>query len=118
MVEKDGRKGVAPSFGKMNAADVDYIRSHKDEITAALTKPVEKVTVTIDPALVAYDKVAAAENAYRKALRNSDSNADVISARDAYWEAQNKWQAQYPEAAKKYSSTIKINEFPADPWNN
>jgi len=118
LVEKDGRKGVAPSFGKVTAADVDYIRSHKDEITAALTAPKQTATVTLTAADLAYVKVSDAEYVYHQAERNADSNAKIIAARDAYWKALDEWTAQYPEAAKKYSNTIKVNEFPADPWNN
>lgn len=115
LVEKDGRKGVAPSFGKMTAADVDYIRSHKDEITTALTAPKQTITAKLTAADLAYVKVTDAEYAYRQTERNADSNTEIIAARDAYFAALAEWQNSYPEAAAKKNLTI--SGYPTNPWN-
>lgn len=122
-VEKNGRQGVQPLIGRISKADADYILSHKDEIMSALDArraQAKKAAAapTRTAALIAYEKVAAAEAKYRQAERNdNDSVANIIAARDAYEKALREWQAQYPEEAAK-STKVHYNDAPADPWTN
>jgi hypothetical protein len=100
----------------MTAADIDYIRSHKDEITAALTAPKQTAAAILTAADLAYVKVSDAEYVYHQAERNANSNTEIITARNAYFAALAEWQKAYPEAASK--KNITTNDYPTDPWNN
>ena len=116
-IEKGGRQGVQPLKGNPTAADIEFIRAHKDEIIAILdANKVDLSAVTKTAADVAYAKVAAAEVKYRQAERNEESAQYTIAARDAYLAALREWQAQYPEEAAK-STTTHYNDAPTNPWN-
>lgn len=108
-IERNGKTGVQPSFGKPTTAEIEYIKANMAEIVSALTAPAKpQEPIAFTAADIARRSVDALECKYRQLERNGDTAA-AIAARNAYNAALAEWQKQYPTEAAK-SSSIRYND--------
>lgn len=125
-VEQNGRVGVKPTNGKPTAREIEYLKTHKDEVFAAIeARETEyarwQAVVNAEAALKvealdAYRRdVAPLEDKYLAVRDNPDSVTTEIAARNEYLAALNVWRAQYPNA--ELPGTIRWNDCKEiNPW--
>lgn len=117
-IERNGKTGVQPSFGKPTASDIEYIKAHMAEIVETITacaKPQQPINFS--DAEIARRSVDTLEGQYRQLERNGDTAA-AITARNAYNAALSEWQKQYPTEAAK-SQTVRYNDGATNnSWTN
>lgn len=124
-IEQGGRVGVKPTNGRPSAQEVEYLKTHRDEIFAAIEErdaeyarwqaQVNAEAARNAEALDAYRRdVAPLEDKWLAVRNNPDSVATEIAARDACHKALDAWRAQYPNA--EMPGTIRWNEHEVNPW--